>query len=205
MKLPDYPAPNSPLLRSWGLDVVNYLRALTPRVSPTVLPKMTPNGTTYAAAPQTPRQPSAVAPLPWAVIRNDGVDESDPPEPILRVRVNVGTIGGVVPSNIFAELTIAGTGTEYVVVTLTCTANAPSSAVLSVESAAPVPSATEAHSPPGTCTDVLAIVQDGISYQVRTRNLQVESEEVFREPVASPVPGEMNYIPWHRWKIVEAV
>lgn len=121
------------------------------------------------------------------------------------VKVNVGTIGGVVPSNIFAELTIAGTGMEYVVVTLTCTADAPSSAVLSVESTAPVPSATAAHSPPVTCADVLAILQDGIPYQVRMRNLQVESEEVFREPVASPVPGEMNYIPWHRWKIVEAV
>jgi hypothetical protein len=122
-----------------------------------------------------------------------------------KIKINIGSIAGIVPSNIFSELTIAATGTEYVVLTLTCTADAPSSAVMSVESAAPVPSATAANSPPGTCTDVLAIVQDGIPYQVRTRNLQVESEEVFREPVASPVPWEMNYIPWHRWKIVEAV
>ena len=121
------------------------------------------------------------------------------------VKVNVGTIGGIVPSNIFSALTTTGTGVEYIVVTATMTSNAPTSALISRQATAPTPSLTTENAPPAEVHDVLAILQDGIPYQVRTRNLQVESEEVFREPVASPVPGEMNYIPWHRWKIVEAV
>jgi hypothetical protein len=47
MKLPDYPVPGEPIPASWGKEVVDYLRSLTPRPSPDVLPSQTPNGTSF--------------------------------------------------------------------------------------------------------------------------------------------------------------
>jgi hypothetical protein len=58
MKLPDIPAPGEPIPASWGKEVVEYLRSLTPVASPTVLPQQTPNGTSFTALPPR-RRPSA--------------------------------------------------------------------------------------------------------------------------------------------------
>lgn len=47
MKLPDYPRVNEPIPASWGRQVVDALRALFPRPSPSVLPRCSSNGTTF--------------------------------------------------------------------------------------------------------------------------------------------------------------
>jgi len=76
MKLPDVPAPGSPLQQSWARDVVNYLRSITPQSSPTVrVASSGPGGVTFAAAkPQDPPQPSASIPLPpsWPIPFREG-------------------------------------------------------------------------------------------------------------------------------------
>jgi hypothetical protein len=119
------------------------------------------------------------------------------------VKVNIGTIGGIVPSNIFAELTIAGTGTEYVIVTATMTSNAPTSALLSIQTTAPTPSLTNESAPPAEVHDVLAVLLDGQIFQVRKWNLNVESQLVFEAPVTEPQIGEPNTTPWYRWAVIE--
>jgi hypothetical protein len=119
------------------------------------------------------------------------------------VKVSVGTIGGIVPSNIFSELTIAGTGTEYVIVTATMTSNAPTSALLSIQTTAPTPSLTNESAPPAEVHDVLAVLLDGQIFQVRSRNLNVESQLVFEAPVTEPQIGEPNTTPWYRWAVTE--
>ena len=67
MKLPDVPAPGSPLQQSWGRDVVNYLRAITPQSSPTVrVSNAGPNGVSFTAAkPQPPSPPTGIPRPPW--------------------------------------------------------------------------------------------------------------------------------------------
>jgi hypothetical protein len=142
MKLPDYPAPNSPLLRSWGLDVVNYLRALTPRVSPTVLPKMGPNGTTYAAAAQSPSQPSAVAPLPWAPFGADADGKvSFVPAMINGSFPKIGATG--LDADPAPTLTITTTGTVYCKISRSSVTGQPDGTTMVIENAAITPANTE--------------------------------------------------------------
>jgi hypothetical protein len=119
------------------------------------------------------------------------------------VKVNVGTIGGIVPSNIFDELLIDGIDVEYVIVTATMTSNAPTSALLSVQTEAPTPSLTNENAPPAEVHDVLAVLLDGQIFQVRSRNLNVESQLVFEAPVTEPQIGEPNTTPWYRWAVSE--
>jgi hypothetical protein len=47
MKLPDYPVPGKPVEASWGRQIVDYLRSITPRSSADILVKTTANGTTF--------------------------------------------------------------------------------------------------------------------------------------------------------------
>ncbi len=50
MKLPDYPVPGDPIPASWGRQIVDFLRSLTPKASPEALPTWSPNGTTWKIA-----------------------------------------------------------------------------------------------------------------------------------------------------------
>jgi len=51
MKLPDYPVSGEPVPASWGRQVVDYLRSITPRSAPGHRVNITSNGTTHAADP----------------------------------------------------------------------------------------------------------------------------------------------------------
>ena len=135
-----------------------------------------------------------VQPHPWKTTRNDDGATK-------RVSVLPGTINSLVPTNIFSPLTISGTGTEYVVLTMTSTGGTPESASLSIETTYPVPSATSASEPPTVAKDVLVALNDGIIYQIRETNLTATSVEVFQETVTNPSPSERQYIPWYRWEV----
>ena len=140
---------------------------------------------------------ASVSSHPWKVTRSDdGLTK--------RVIVKPGTINSLVPTDIFEPIEITGTGTEYIVVTMTSTAGSPVSASLSKETTYPVPSATTPSSPPTAVTDVIAVLNDGVVYQIRSVNLVATSVEVYQETVASPAPGERQYIPWYRWEVGES-
>ena len=47
MRLPDYPIPDEPVRASWGRVVIDYLRSITPRSSPSILVSTTANGSTF--------------------------------------------------------------------------------------------------------------------------------------------------------------
>lgn len=134
---------------------------------------------------------------PWKVTRNDNGATK-------RVSIRPGTINSLVPSDVFSPITITGTGVEYIVLTMTSTGDSPVSASLSKETTYPVPSATTPSNPPTAVTDVLAVVNDGIVYQIRSTNLVATSLEVYQETVATPAVGERQYIPWYRWEVGES-
>jgi hypothetical protein len=134
---------------------------------------------------------------PWKTTRNDDGATK-------RVSIRPGTINSLVPTDIFSPITITGTGVEYIVLTMTSTWDSPVSASLSKETTYPVPSATTPSNPPTAVTDVLAVVNDGIVYQIRSTNLVATSLEVYQETVATPAVGERQYIPWYRWEVGES-
>ena len=118
------------------------------------------------------------------------------------VKARPGTINNLVPTNIFDALTITGSGVEYVVLTLSINgSDSPVSSVLSIETDYPVPSATTPSAPPSTVKDVIAVLNDGVIFQIRDTNLVATSAEVFQETIDNPDPGERDYIPWYRWEV----
>ncbi|MDF3129887.1 hypothetical protein P0Y35_11825 [Kiritimatiellaeota bacterium B1221] len=119
------------------------------------------------------------------------------------LRVNAGTINGIVPTNIFAEQVINEVDTYYVGVTLNFTSNSPNDASLTFGSSPTLPSATTEGATPASVSDVIAIVSEGVIYQIRSNNLVATSYEVFREPVSSPDFNQMNFTPWYRWEVEE--
>lgn len=118
------------------------------------------------------------------------------------VKARPGTINNLVPTNIFDSLTITGSGVEYVVLTLSINgSDSPVSSVLSIETDYPVPSATTPSAPPSIVKDVIAVLNDGVIFQIRDTNLVATSAEVFQETIDNPDPGERDYIPWYRWEV----
>jgi len=64
MKLPDYPIPGEPMRASWGRQVIDYLRSITPRSGVDVWPEIGANGTTYSLAGQTAARKGGAG-FPW--------------------------------------------------------------------------------------------------------------------------------------------
>lgn len=143
------------------------------------------------------------APHPWKV-RVSTVTEGDPPEPVNQILVHPGSLNGIVPTNIFAPLTITGTGVEYVVLTTTASSEAGLlSCVLSLETSQPEVSHPSPFTPGTSFTDVIAVLYDGQPYQIRNNNLNADSSEIFQETVPAPALGERQYIPWYVWFVRE--
>jgi hypothetical protein len=64
MKLPDYPVAGEPMRASWGRQVIDYLRSITPRAGLDVYPEVSANGTTYrSVAPGGANRTTAS--FPW--------------------------------------------------------------------------------------------------------------------------------------------
>jgi hypothetical protein len=55
MKLPDYPVPGGPIRAEWGRQVLDWIKAITPKPSVDVWPTIGPNGTTFRCISKTVR------------------------------------------------------------------------------------------------------------------------------------------------------
>jgi hypothetical protein len=52
--------------------------------------------------------------------------------------------------------------------------------------------------------DVIAVLFDGVVYQIRDTNLVATSVEVLQETVSNPAVGERQYVPWYRWEVTSS-
>ncbi len=141
---------------------------------------------------------AATPPHPWKVTRND-----DSETETKRVRVHPGSIGGVVPTNVLAAandgLTISGSGLEYVVLNCVAESATIQSCSLSIESSQPPsPSATESF-PPEAFQDLIALIYDGIIYQIRNRNITATSVLALTADTEEAEPFRENVIRFYTW------
>jgi hypothetical protein len=195
---PPAPQKGEDVLR-WAREMYNWAKKTQAIPGANILSTQTQSGRVFNAkpgggAPATP-------PHPWKTTRNDDTETETK-----RVRVHPGSIGGVVPTNVFPPLTISGTGLEFVVldVSINPANGGVSSCSLSIESTQPTPPVPTPSAPTSSFADVIAVIYDGSVYQVRSRNLNAFSQELFQETVEEPAIGERNYIPWYVWNVVEA-
>ena len=132
---------------------------------------------------------------PWKVTR---ADEGE----VKRVRVHPGSIDGVVPTNIFANLPITGTGVEYVVLTTNMLATGVASCSLSIETDPPTPSGTAEDAAPDTLTDVIAVLMDGVVFQIRSTNLATQTELAVSIPTPTAEPWRENLVKFYKWRVL---
>ena len=114
-----------------------------------------------------------------------------------------GNINSIIPTNMFSELSYAGTGLEFVVLDTAVSGNAPNTCTISVEVTEPDPNANVEQATGTAFADVLALINDGTVYQIRRNNLVAESRKEFSTPVVSPSPGEYNLVDYYRWVVTE--
>lgn len=143
------------------------------------------------AAPQP-----AGSPHPWRVGGGSG--------PLLQ-KVRPGSLDGLVPVNIFAELEITGVDVEYIVLEGTMSDGGCTSCELVVSTAPPTPNLAAEGVPPATVYDTIAVLYNGVVYQVRSGNLTSASVLQFEAPDTAPAIGQPNTIPWYRWSLTEAL
>lgn len=70
MKLPGYPVEGEPVTAAWGRNLIDYLRAITPRASRYILPSVGPNGTVFGFAGAARAVTAGAVAHPFKVSRN---------------------------------------------------------------------------------------------------------------------------------------
>jgi hypothetical protein len=110
LTLPPEPQPGQPVQASWGVAIVRYLRALTPSGGPGIAVDVGPGGTKIRAlAKPTSSRPGAADLHPFKLL-----DVST--EETLKVRVVIGTLGGLIPDG----FVIGDTPTYEITITDDC-------------------------------------------------------------------------------------
>ena len=89
-QLPPEPQSSSPLSAAWGRQLVRYLRAITPRNSPTVRVRMGAGGTTFDGAARA-RRGLAAATHPFRVTDASAGGTA-------KVRIQAGTVNNLMPT-----------------------------------------------------------------------------------------------------------
>ena len=118
------------------------------------------------------------------------------------LRIRSGTINGLVPTGIAGTFTMVGSGTEYVIMTVSATNAAITGATIAVGTTPPVVIPTTLGQPPTSFEVLLATVVNG--KPVRTigdGSLTATPVEVWRFAKAMPTPDAMPYDSYYSWRI----
>lgn len=194
-QLPPEPAPGKPINASWGAAVVRYLRALTPRSSPTVRVNTTPGGTTLeGAAPAAPGNVSSQPkPFDLSLAAIAGDDDN------LSATFWPGVINNILPSNYGETFTVSKIGTHYFLLTATMSGSSVTSAALSQSATGPAAVPVLANALPSTIGILLAMVIEGQPFQIRNGAITIYTREMFRAEKSPLVPGSLPYDSYWTW------
>lgn len=141
-----------------------------------------------------PVTPAAYECIPWKPYGMDGSN----------VRFRPGTIGGILPSDMFADQAYTGSGTEYIYLDCSVTANAVSSATITIASSAPTLGiAPVSGSFPTSFNWLLGIIQDGVFAMLHNENLAADPVERYQTAKASPTALAEPFDRWYSFDVYE--
>lgn len=114
-RLPERSTSGSPLLASWGEQVIAYLRSITPRESPDLLVDITPGGSVQRLKRHGKSTESTAAEtFPFQIYQSSFIGEGEAPaDQARRIRLRLGDVNGMLPSNMWTEFTIPPTVENY--------------------------------------------------------------------------------------------
>jgi hypothetical protein len=143
-------------------------------------------------------------PLPWDVISQVGVGEPNPTTgryANFLTRYYPGSIGGVMPSNIFEDFTIPAAGIHYLVAETTTGDGKVLSVELSLGTTHPIPPAQMLGGPPSTVDVLVGVWVDGVYFNVLRDNANLTAVESLRDSDPDPSPFGLPYRSYYVWRV----
>ena len=118
-----------------------------------------------------------------------------------KVRLNLGTVNNVVPSNWNDAFTVndeAG-AFKFAVLTVTSGSGIVTGATLSMDGVPPAADSVTKDVPPAQMQIVLGAMRMSQSKMILSDNIDMVAEQVFIEPIQSPALGAEATARWWRW------
>lgn len=181
---------------SWGRQVVDYLKSLTPRSSATVRTAHTSGGCTYEAVVKGGGGTAET--LPWDLYQS--VAEGDPATSY-NVKLWPGAFGGVIPGNMFTAISLPASGTMYLIVTANCAGGGVQSCTLSASGSPPSPQAETLGAPPSIFAWTVGVWVDRTYFNMLQRSPAVFPRETLRETDPAATPYGLPYRSYYVWEV----
>ena len=111
-----------------------------------------------------------------------------------------GSINGVLPSNYLTGITVAASGTEYLVLNCTASNGQITSASFSSDASQPGAISPIKGQPPTSFSMLIGLSIDAVPFKVwGNGNIQADSIEAFRVDRSPLVPGAPSYETYYNW------
>jgi hypothetical protein len=140
--------------------------------------------------------PSDIVIPPWqALLTTDENGENT------KVWFWLGSVNGVVPTNMQDEHAVSGEDVRFFVLTVTTSGGKVTSALLSLDSNPPATDSIAKDAPPTSFKIVLGMIKNFVPHMCVRDHIQAEGVEVFRESRSGMGKGEEAFSRWWRWRV----
>ena len=120
-------------------------------------------------------------------------------------KLRAGTINGYTPSNMGNTFTMAGSGTEYCILTVTVTNGVITGAVISNTSSVPAAMPVNQGQPPTSFVVLLAVLVNGSPFRtIAQGSVGAKGYEVYRLAKSMPTPDALPYDSYYSWLLSAA-
>ncbi len=139
--------------------------------------------------------------VPWDSSSLAGVGSPNPTTGLYssyKLKLWPGSVGGVIPGNMLAEITVSGV--QYLAATCTCASGGVASCTLSPGGSPPGPQPHALYAPPGNLDILIGIFADGKWYNLWGKNITVRSVETLRETDPGATAYGLPYRSYYRWE-----
>ncbi len=140
---------------------------------------------------------------PWDIIQRVGVGMPDEAGKYssYKCKFYPGTIGGIMPANIFDEIMVSGTGTQYLAGETTTADGSVQTVTLAMSASHPATQEQTLGGPPGSLDILLGVFVDGAYWNVAKANLTLTAVESLRESDPTPAPYGLPYRSYYVWRV----
>jgi hypothetical protein len=177
-----------------GQDISRHAIPPVPRIGSDYSNSIPSRGINYSGPPTAilDIEPAATAPIKYPFT---------PTISGTSLTLTTGTVNGLVPTNITSTLTIIGTGTEYLQLSVSATNAQITSSSFSVSAVAPSPIPVIQGQPPTSFDFCTHVIVNGTAFRViGNGSLVFTPYEAWRFAKAMPTPDSMPYDSYYSWR-----
>jgi hypothetical protein len=137
--------------------------------------------------------PTAPAKSPWDQIVTSQISGT------ITFRFQPGSVGGVMPSNIFTDFTAQASGTKWFWVEATTTAGSVSSCTINSGTTQPAMATAAADSPPSSFKVLVSVSVEGVYFNLLKKSISAVPVESYRTSRTGAGPFELPYTSYWNW------